>query len=82
MRNTFELQYELGVTPIEKIKAGVQQTGRYGMSLWEILVFSVVRLTLDCNFDRLEHIANYDSLVRQLLGISSFGENLKRLCKV
>lgn len=116
MRKTFEIQYELGATSIEKIqmpvrsrdelppvlralqyiyttpelnrqvfslltekiKAGVQQTGRYGMSLWEILVFSVVRLTLDCNFDRLEHIANFDSLVRQLLGISSFGENLKR----
>jgi hypothetical protein len=116
MRKTFEIQYELGATPIEKIKipmrsrdelppvlralqyiyttpelnrqvfslltqkikAGVQQTGRYGMSLWEILVFSVVRLTLDCNYDRLEHIANYDNLVRQLLGICNFGDNLKR----
>jgi len=116
MRKTFEVQYELGATPIEqielprhsrdelppvlralqyiyttpalnrqvfslltsKIKAGVCETGRYGMSLWEILVFAVVRLTLDCNYDRLEHLSNYDSLVRQLLGISNFGDNLKR----
>lgn len=116
MRKAFEVQYELGATPIEKIniptrsrdelppvlralqyiyttpelnrqvfsllkekiQVGVKRTGRYGMSLWEILVFSVVRLALDCDYDRLEHVANYDSLVRQLLGISNFGENLKR----
>ncbi len=116
MRKRFEVQYELGSKPIEKIDiplksrdelppvlralqyiyttpelnqkvfallekkimSGVKQTGRNGMSLWEILVFSVVRLALDCDYDRLEHIANYDSLVRSLLGISNFGENLKR----
>ena len=55
-----------------------RRRGRLGMSLWEILVLGVVRLTLDANYDRLEHIANYDSLVRSLLGVSSFGENLKR----
>jgi hypothetical protein len=116
MRKKFEVQYELGTTPIEKIDiplksrdelppvlralqhiyttpelnrkvfslledkilSGVQKTGRNGMSLWEILVFSSVRLTLDCNYDRLEHVANYDSLVRSLLGISKFGDNLKQ----
>lgn len=52
--------------------------GRPGMSLWEILVFSCVRLTLDANYDRLEHIANYDNLVRELLGIPKFGDNFKR----
>lgn len=116
MRKKFEIQYELGMTPIEKIKlptksrdelppvlralqyiystpalnkkvfslleekimSDVKKTGRNGMSLWEILVFSTVRLALDCNYDRLEHIANYDNLVRSFVGISSFGENLKR----
>ncbi len=53
-------------------------SGCPGMSLWEILVLGVVRLTLDADYDRLEHIANYDSLVRPLLGINSFGEKLKR----
>ena len=55
-----------------------RRSGRPGMSLWEILVLGVVRLTLDANYDRLEHIANYDILVRSLLGITSFTEELKR----
>ena len=46
--------------------------GRRGMDLWQILVFGVVRLTLDVNYDRLHHIANFDSLVRQLLGQPAF----------
>ena len=100
MRTRFEIQYELGTTPIEKINiplksrdelppvlralqhiyatpelnrkvfslledkimSGIQKTGRNGMSLWEILVFSTVRLALDCDYDRLEYTANYDSL--------------------
>ncbi len=117
MRKRFELQYKLGVKPIEKIQipdrsrdelppvlralqhiyttpelnkaifnlleqkilAGKNnRMGRLGMSLWEILVLAVVRLTLDANYDRLEHIANYDSLVRSLLGLNSWGDNLKR----
>ena len=39
-----------------------------GYLYWQILVLGVVRLTLDINYDRLHHVANYDSLVRQLLG--------------
>jgi hypothetical protein len=30
----------------------------------------VVRLGLDCDFDRLEHLANYDGLLRQILGVN------------
>ena len=118
MRKRFEVQYELGCKPIEKVKIpeksrdelppvlrGLQhiysdpelnhaifdllekrlfpslearRTGRPGMSLWEILVLGTVRLALDADYDRMEHTANYDMLVRSLLGISSFGENLKR----
>ena len=55
-----------------------KRMGRPGMSLWEILVFACVRLTLDADYDRLEHIANYDNLVRALLGIPIFGDNSKR----
>ncbi len=47
--------------------------GKPGLSLWEIFVLGVVRLTLDANYDRLEHIANYDSLVRELLGVTRYG---------
>jgi IS5 family transposase len=113
MRRRFEVQYEMGVKPIERIKiptksrdelppvlralqeiytnpelntvvfdllefrimekTGNWQNGRPGMNLWEILVLGVVRLTLDTNYDRLEHIANYDTLVRGILGVSNFG---------
>jgi hypothetical protein len=62
----------------QKIMSGVKATGRLGMSLWEILVFASIRLALDADYDRLQHIANYDSLVRSLVGISNFGEQLKQ----
>jgi len=39
------------------------------MDLWQILVLGLVRLGLDADWDRLEHIANYDMLVRQMLGL-------------
>jgi hypothetical protein len=61
----------------KKIMSGRKATGRLGMSLWEILVFASIRLALDADYDRLQHIANYDSLVRSLVGICNFGENLK-----
>ena len=49
------------------------------MDLWQILVLGVVRLGLDADWDRLEHIANYDSLVRQRLGLPAtpWGEDAK-----
>ncbi len=53
----------------QKILAGKQATGRKGMDLWQILVLGVVRLGLDADWDRMEHMANYDSLLRQMLGV-------------
>ena len=53
------------------ILSGKQNTGRTGMDLWHILVLGVVRSTLDINYDRLLHVANYDKLVRQIMGIES-----------
>jgi hypothetical protein len=53
------------------VLAGKEATGRTGMDLWQILVLGVVRLGLDADWDRLEHIANYDSLVRQMLGVAA-----------
>jgi transposase, IS5 family len=51
------------------ILAGKKPTGRTGMDLWQILGLGVVRLGLDADWDRLEHIANYDTLLRQMLGL-------------
>lgn len=116
MRKRFEVQYELGATPIEKVRiptksrdelpavlralqhiyttpelsekvfeilerkvfTGVDpKMGRPGMSLWEILVFGTVRLARDANYDHLQTITNFNGLVRKLVGISNFGENIK-----
>jgi len=52
-----------------RILAGKKATGRPGMDLWQILVLGVVRLGLAADWDRMEHIANYDTLVRQMLGL-------------
>jgi hypothetical protein len=59
----------------QKICKDKKQTGRKGMDLWHILVLAVVRHTLSTNWDRLEHLANYDQLVREILGVYSTGFN-------
>jgi len=53
----------------EKIGRQKMKRGRKGMDLWHILVLSVVRHCLDTNWDRLEHLANHDTLIRQVLGV-------------
>jgi len=53
----------------KKIVQDKKKTGRRGMDLWHILVLAVIRHTLDTNWDRLEHIANYDKLLRKILGV-------------
>lgn len=60
---------------LENTVVGSKQstTGRPGMDLWHILVLGIVRLGLNCDYDRLEHIANYDGLVRQIMGLPVLG---------
>lgn len=56
---------------LEKKIVGLKKvTGRPGLDLWHILVLGIVRLALDCDYDRLEYLANYDSLLRQILGLN------------
>lgn len=52
-----------------KVIAGKKATGRPGLDLWQILVLGVVRLGLDCDYDRLEDLANHHTLLRQILGV-------------
>jgi len=52
-----------------KLLAGKKATGRRGMDLWQILALGVVRLGLDCDYDRLEDLANHHGLLRQILGL-------------
>lgn len=53
----------------EKICKGKKKTGRPGMDLWHVFVLAVIRHVLDTNWDRLTHVANYDALVRNVLGV-------------
>ena len=41
------------------------------MDMWEILVFAVVRLPLDANYDALHHFSNFDKLIRQIVGVEN-----------
>jgi IS5 family transposase len=41
------------------------------MDLWQIFVLSQVRLCQNISYDELHHIANYDSLIRQIMGVES-----------
>ena len=50
-----------------RLLAHKKPTGRTGMDLWQILVLGVVRLGLDADWDRMEYLANYDPLLRQML---------------
>lgn len=53
----------------EQICTGKQRTGRSGMSLWEIFVLGQVRLCLNTSYDELHYRANYDTLLRGILGV-------------
>lgn len=50
-----------------RLLANKKPTGPTGMDLWQILVLGVVRLGLGADWDRMEYLANYDSLLRQML---------------
>ena len=47
----------------------VKKTGCYGMSMWEILVLGVVRLSGNMDFDRLHDLSNEHNSLRGILGI-------------
>ena len=48
--------------------------GRPGMHLWQILVLGTLRLTLNCDYDRIHDLANNHIKIRQMLGHGSFGD--------
>lgn len=54
-----------------KILSKNNTTGRPGMDLWQIFVLSQVRLCQNISYDDLHYIANYDSLIRQIMGIET-----------
>jgi len=44
------------------------RNGRPGMDLWKILVLGVLRLNLNCDYDRLLEMVNNHKTIRQMLG--------------
>lgn len=48
--------------------------GRPGMTLWTILVCGVIRLDLNCDYDRLLELVNEHNTLRQMLGHGTFDE--------
>ena len=54
---------------LESIICSRHATGRPGMDLWTIFVLAGARLCLNADYDRLHHLSNYDTLLRQMLGV-------------
>ena len=48
------------------------ERGRPGMPLWRIYVLGVVKMALDCDFDRLRNLADHHGQLRQMLGHTDF----------
>ncbi len=54
---------------LEKLPDGIDTgLGRPGMDLWKILVLGTLRLTLNCDYDRLQELANHHKSIREMLG--------------
>ena len=51
--------------------------GRPGMDLWRIFVLAVVKMALNCDFDRLTNLANHHQPLRQMLGHAEFVDRTK-----
>jgi hypothetical protein len=49
-----------------------KKNGRPGMELWKILVFGVLRLNLNWDYDRLREMVNNHSTIRQMVGHGPF----------
>ena len=48
--------------------------GRPGMPLWTILVCGVIRLDLNCDYDRLHELVNQHNSIREMLGHGAFSD--------
>jgi len=53
----------------DKVCKGKKATGRSGMSLWELFVLGQVRLCMNTSYDELHHLANFDVLLRGVMGV-------------
>lgn len=49
-----------------------KKNGRPGMELWKVFVLGILRVDLNCDYDRLHELANQHNTVRQMLGHSEW----------
>ena len=55
-----------------------KKNGRPGMELWKILVLGVLRLDLNCDYDRIQNLANSHREIRYILGHSEgWGDSME-----
>lgn len=54
-----------------KILPKNNKTGRPRLGLWQIFVLAQVRLCQKISYDDLHYMANYDTLLRQIMGIET-----------
>lgn len=55
----------------EKLMTGKKATGRPGMDLWQIFVMAQTRLAMNLSYDSLHTMVNYNSLLRQIMGVET-----------
>jgi len=68
-KNVFEILQKIvhiGIDP---------DTGRPGMELWKILVLGTLRLNCNCDYDKVQEIANQHNTLRQMLGHAFMDQN-------
>jgi len=75
---TLELRDKVFAILEKHIKPNTDKSnGRPGMELWKILVFGVLRLNLNWDYDRLVEMANNHKTIRLMLGHCSFNDDHK-----
>ncbi len=55
-------------------KLAPSKNGRRGMNLWNIFVLAMIKLNLNCDYDRLQELANQHLTIRQMLGIGMLND--------
>jgi len=70
----FEILAEVAVQRADGDGPVSTETGRPGMSQWQILVLGVLRLGLNADYDRIGELANQHRTVRQMLGHAEWTE--------
>jgi hypothetical protein len=56
-----------------------KSNGRPGMALWNIMVIGVIRLDLNCDYDRLLELVNHHNTLREMLGHTAFNNTTYNL---